>query len=195
MLKFVILGGAACALMSAAVVAQSDGPSAGKWGMRGQPQTRSDVEARVKERFAKLDANRDGAVTMEERKEQREDVRKAMKDRQFAALDTNKDGSISRAEFDAGPASRAGMRGDGRSGKRMQGGRGGRRGMDGSRGFAKADANSDGKLTQSEMTAQALARFDRLDANKDGTLSVEERRAGWEAMRGRRGKRGGEGTL
>jgi hypothetical protein len=195
MLKFVILGGAACALMSAAVVAQSDGPNSDKRGMRGQPQTRAEVEARVKERFAKLDANRDGAVTMEERKEQREETRKAMKDRRFAALDANNDGSISRAEFDAGPAGRAGMRGESRGGKRMQGGRGGRRGMDGAKGFAKADVNSDGKLTQSEMTAQALARFDRLDANKDGTLSVEERRAGWEAMRGRRGKRGGEGTL
>lgn len=195
MVKFVILGGAACALLSVAVLAQPSGAEADKWGMRGQPQTRSDVEARVKERFADLDANRDGVLTTEERKAQHESKRKAMNDRRFTTLDTNNDGSISRAEFDAGHAGRAGMRGEAR-GKRMHGGQSGPHMRDGSKGFSRADSNHDGKLTQAEMTAQALARFDRLDANKDGTLSVEERRNGWEAMRGRHGKRaGGAETL
>ncbi len=195
MLKFVILGGAACALMSAAVLAQSGAPEAGRWSMRGQPQTRAEVEARVKQRFAELDSNRDGVVTVEERTARVESKRKAMKDRHFAVLDTNNDGAISRTEFDAGRPDRAGMRGEGRGGKRMHGGGAGRRGISGrkgAKGFARADANDDGKLTQAEMTATALARFDQVDTNKDGTLSAEERRASWEAMRARRGRRGGD---
>lgn len=184
MFKFVTVGGAACALLSAAVVAQTDDSAHGKWGMRGQTQTRADVETRVKQQFAALDANRDNVVTAEERTAYREGKRKAMKDRHFAALDSNNDGSISRAEFDAGHAGRSGMRG----GKRMHGGRGG---GDGAKGFARGDVNGDGKMTQSEMTARALERFDRIDTNKDGTLSPEERRAGWGAMRGERGKHGG----
>jgi hypothetical protein len=40
-----------------------------------------------------------------------------------------------------------------------------------------------GKVTQSEMVASVLARFDASDANKDGTVTREERRAARMQMR------------
>ena len=45
-------------------------------------------------------------------------------------------------------------------------------------GFAKADANGDGRISRDEFLARAAARFDRLDANKDGALTTDELRAG-----------------
>lgn len=55
--------------------------------------------------------------------------------------------------------------------------------MDGSWIMDLADADKDGRLTEAEVTAAALARFDRLDRNKDGEVSAQERRAGWRKTR------------
>ncbi len=46
-----------------------------------------------------------------------------------------------------------------------------------------ADANRDGRITLKEATDAALARFDKADANHDGTLTTDERRAAREAKR------------
>ena len=59
---------------------------------------------------------------------------------------------------------------------------GGMGGME-ARMFTMADANKDGKVTEAEATAAALARFDRVDTNKDGTISDAERQAAREKMR------------
>ena len=40
-----------------------------------------------------------------------------------------------------------------------------------------ADADSDGRITQAEFTAAAMARFDGMDANSDGTVTAAERQA------------------
>ncbi len=56
-------------------------------------------------------------------------------------------------------------------------------GMITERSFATADANTDAKLTEAEVSAAALAQFDRLDTNKDGVLSAAERGAEAKAMR------------
>jgi len=42
--------------------------------------------------------------------------------------------------------------------------------------LARVDTDRDGRISLAEMTAQRLARFDRLDTNRDGTLTREERR-------------------
>jgi hypothetical protein len=39
-----------------------------------------------------------------------------------------------------------------------------------------ADANKDGKVTESEALTSALVRFDRADTNKDGKITPDERR-------------------
>lgn len=140
-------------------------------GMRG-PQTRAEVEAKVKEHFAKVDSNKDGAITKEEADAFKTARRTEMRGRMFAMMDADKNGQISREEFDA-------HRADGMGHGRHMGGMHGRHGsMSGL--FARADANGDGKVTLAEATGKALERFDRVDANKDGTVTPEERRAGWQ---------------
>lgn len=64
-------------------------------------QTRADVEAKVRDRLGRFDADKNGTVTPEEMKSYAETRMKARNDERFAAMDTDKNGSISRAEFDA----------------------------------------------------------------------------------------------
>ena len=56
----------------------------------------------------------------------------------------------------------------------MMGGTGGMMGE--GRMFDMADANKDGKVTESEALTSALARFDQADTNKDGKFTPDERR-------------------
>jgi len=63
-------------------------------------QTRADVEANVRERLTRFDADKDGTVTPAEMKAFAETRMKAQTEERFTAIDTNKDGSISRAEFE-----------------------------------------------------------------------------------------------
>ncbi len=149
------------------------------------PLTRADAAARADARFDRMDADKDGKLTEQDRA-----VRaKARSDRMFAALDADGNGQVSRAEFDGAREKRMerrearserGPRGKGRMGHRgfgrdRMGGMGG-----------KIDADGDGVVTRAEFQAPALAMFDRTDANKDGTVTLEERqaaRAAWRAKR------------
>jgi hypothetical protein len=142
-------------------------------GQRG-PETRAQVEAKVKEHFAEVDTNKDGVITRDEADAFKTARRGEMRDKMFAMLDTDKNGQISREEFDA-------HHGEGKGdGHRMGGGHHRGMMMHGDL-FAKADGNSDGKVTLSEATGKALEMFDRADANKDGTVTPEERRAAWKS--------------
>lgn len=174
-MKRAIIGASAAALIAIPAWAIATGDH-DRHGMRG-PQTRAEVEARVKEHFAEVDKNKDGVITKEEADSFRAAKRTEMRDKRFAMLDANKDDQISREEFDT-------PRGDkGEMGHKMDGMRHYGMGMMRGHGdmFAKADANSDGKVTLSEATGKALEMFDRADANKDGTVTPEERRAAMKA--------------
>ena len=166
------------------------------------PMARADVTAQVKAQFATLDANKDGAITRDEIAAHQAAQRKEMQDRMFADMDANKDGAISRGEFDAHHKDMAGhmmmMEMDGADApdmpmpppppgmmapdgphkivikRMMMGGPGGMMGE--GRMFDMADANKDGKVTESEALTSALARFDRADTNKDGKITPDERR-------------------
>lgn len=202
MVKKLAIGASVLALLATPALALQDAPK-GQHGPRG-PQTRAELQTRIQERFAKMDLNKDGAVTQDEIKTAREARMKERADKRFAALDADKNGQISRAEFDAGHAKMRegrnqtaeagtpgehrghGMRGH-RWGGRMHGRMGGFGG--GESWFAKADANKDGKLTLAEMQAGPLQWFDSVDANKDGTISPEERKAAFEKMRQARAER------
>ena len=70
------------------------------------PATRAEVEASVKERLGKFDANKDGIVTRDEIMAFTKARMEARADDTFAAMDTDKNGSISRAEYDAYNAKR-----------------------------------------------------------------------------------------
>ncbi|WP_411341760.1 hypothetical protein V6U71_08075 [Sphingopyxis sp. J-6] len=167
--------------------------------------TRAEVQANAVQRFANMDANKDGKIDATDHAARRAE----MQAKRFAALDANSDGSVSKAEWDQHGADRAAKRaerkekraaageaGEGqRDGMRGHHGKRGGHGMRGGRGgWMKADANGDKAITQAEFETAALARFDRLDANKDGQVTAEERQAQREAWKAKaaewRAKRG-----
>lgn len=147
--------------------------------MRQPPadMTRAQASAKANERFDRMDANKDGKLDAADRA--------ARQAQMFDKIDTDKNGSISRAEFDAHHAQMGQQRGQ-RMGKHHRGGRnmgdeaGGRMAM-----MGRADANGDRALSREEFVNTGLARFDRMDANKDGTVTVAERQAAHQAMRGK----------
>lgn len=170
MKKIILAAGLSALALAGGVAAAQAGDADGL--------TRGQVAAKAQERFARMDANKDGRVDATDHAERQ----KARGDRMFALLDADKSGQISRAEFDAGHAKRAehGMRGGhGRRGHGFGAGGFGHRGG----GFGP---DGDGVLTQAEVQQRALARFDRIDADKDGTVTRAERRAAraaWKAER------------
>lgn len=156
--------------------------------------TRAEVQANSAQRFAKMDANKDGKIDATDRAQQRAE----MQAKRFAAFDANSDGSISKAEWDQHGADRAAKRAERKekrvaAGEAGEGKRDGMRGHHGKRGghgmrgghggWMKADADGDRAITQAEFQTAALARFDRLDANKDGQVTAEERQAQREAWK------------
>jgi hypothetical protein len=213
--RFILAAIAATASGGVVALAQAVNPAhAGLPPVAIAVATRAEVQARVQERFAALDADHDGAVTRAEldayrakarttRDAERDAARATRRDAMFARLDTNHDGQISKAEFAARPApgpmdgSRP-VDGAGRMGAGSHGGMdmgGSFLGPNGDRRadafFAMLDTNKDGRVTLAEASARPLAMFDRLDTNHDGTISPEERRAAHQAMRGQwRGRRG-----
>jgi hypothetical protein len=167
-----LLAGAAA--IAAGGVAYAQAPSA------GGELTRAGVQQRAAQAFERMDANSDGKLDQADRA--------ARHKARFDRIDADSNGAISYAEFTATHGERA-ERGDraGRGERMGRGGRGGHR-MDMRGGFmgGKADAGSDGAITQAEFQAAALQRFDRSDADNNGTVTAEERKAAREAMRQQR---------
>ena len=103
--------------------------------------------------FAAMDTNKDGAL---DKSEANGRLAKA-----FDEIDSNKDGKVTKDEMKAGwQAKRAD-----RQAKQL----------------ARIDTDKDGKVSWAESEAQAKARFDKADANHDGFLDTTEMsaRKGW----------------
>lgn len=190
MKKIVLFGAAAAALIATPALAQQ-----GRGGFeRGAGVTRAEVETRVRDMFARLDANRDGFVTQAEAqavrgaaRAERQENRGQRREARFARLDANRDGSISRAEFLARPE-----RGERRAERRAarlerRGQRGGLMARLGGKRFERIDADKDGRISLAEVTMQRLQAFDRADANRDGRVTREERQAVRAERQARRG--------
>lgn len=165
------------------VIAMADANKDGK-------VSKAELTAALDARFTKLDVNRDGKLTREDR----ELGRQARLDQRFAALDSDKSGQISKAEFAAGHQRLDRPDGDGPRGRDGRG-----FGRHGHHGFGKGgmfggpgrgDADKDGAVTRAEFLAGPLAMFDRADGNKDGFVTADEmqaaRQAAREAWRARR---------
>jgi hypothetical protein len=169
------------------------------------PTTRADVEARVKDRLGRLDADKNGTVTRDEMMAFAKARMDTRADDDFAAMDTDKNGSISRAEFDAARAKRGGahivrMERKGLSGGPMMAPPPGPDGaappqpapgpdgkpvlrertrvmmMGGHDGMVMADGDGKG-IVIADAVKKALDRFDAADTNKNGKLSPEERKS------------------
>jgi hypothetical protein len=147
---------------------------------RQADRSRAQLVTRLDAQFARLDSNRDGFVSTDERAA----VRNARIAERFQRLDTDKNGSISLTEMQAShkdggaaPGERRGKRGS----HTMRGGRGGHGG--GMRAAPAMDADKDGRISKAEFEARALARFDRADADRNGVLTAAERQASHAAMK------------
>ena len=197
---------AAASTASLAQVAPSPVPApTPRWAGAQRAETRAEVVQRTQALFARLDRNRDGAITQDELAmagDRRPGAPGMMPPPpppppppggpagpgaagMFDRVDLNHDGVITRDEFaqaharmaadHAAPGPGPMARHGARADGREQRGMGGRMVM-------MADANRDGRITLQEMTAAALQRFDRMDLNHDGTVTPEERaqaRAAW----------------
>ncbi len=137
----------------AAIAMQSDAPTAPK-----QPVSKAQMLARADARFDRLDTNKDGQLSADERKAGAEAARAAMAEKKGGELQ----------DF-------------------MPGGRrGGGAGM-GERMMARFDTNGDGLISKAENRAMVEARFARMDADKDGMAEAGEARKGMGKGKWKRG--------
>ncbi len=147
------------------------------------------------EHFDKLDANKDGRITAEERPQRGMRGGKGGPGDRMAQLDANKDGVIDRSEaakapkfaehFDKLDANKDGrITAEERPQRGMRGGKDGR----GDR-MAQLDADKDGRFSRQELAGKdrVLQNFAAIDTNSDGFLSREEMQAHHKAHRGERG--------
>lgn len=144
--------------LTAATAAGAQTPPSDR-GPDGAPpaaMTRADAVARAEQRFAEMDANRDGAVTKDEFNaymEARWQRRAAQAAPAYPPTSTSAEG--------VPPPPPNG---------RKHGGE-----MMGGHMFDRLDVNHDGRITLEEARADAAERFDRMDANHDGTITPDER--------------------
>lgn len=116
-------------------------------------------------KLMRLDANKDGAITLDEFMVRRDD--------RFAKLDTNKDGVLSPEEIVAPMKARTAERD-----KDM---------------ITRLDVNGDGKISKEEFEHPQRVRFSERDRNDDGELSREDRPRWHRGGRGDRGDNAGQG--
>jgi len=154
--------------------------------------TRDQAIARAEQRFARLDANKDGSITREEMRAGRQQMRAERQQRlqqRLAGLPAEERARVAqrmdqraarraehRARIEAmSPEQRAQHRAQRQA---ARGGRGGR--------FAAG-----GTVTLAEFRARALQRFERLDADRDGRVTMAERRQVRQQLRQERRARPG----
>ncbi len=135
-------------------------------------------------RFAKLDTNGDGAVSLQEFES------RALT--HFDKADTNKDGKVTpeerKAAFEAFRAEREQKRAErGDKGPRAERGEHGRKGPRGEH------PGADKTVTKAEVSAKMKEIFSKLDKNSDGKLTEDEMKFGKRGGHGHHGPRGEHG--
>lgn len=169
------------AAFAGAATAQQPAQQSAPLGLRADTDSngrvsRAEFVDRRIERLTAADANRDGAVSAEERQAHRASGQRERAEGRFARLDADHDGALSRDEFAAARAARP-MRahGEGRPGPRRADHQGRQAGQT--------------PVIIADMQAKTEQAFARLDADNDGFLTGEERRAGMQQPRESRRQR------
>jgi len=158
--------------------------------------TMSELNEASKQRYAKMDADANGVVTMEEFQAYIGDRKAQWREQRFAAMDSNSDGQISKEEYIRYREQRAEQRyhdmdinNDGvvskeeyftrKSGYRGDKHRhhGGDRHYGGNRFFSRLDSNNDAQLTMEESLAAWTNWFKRIDTNNDQVVTDDEVKA------------------
>lgn len=131
------------------------------------------------QRFSRLDTNKDGVVTKEEAAAVQQKRQAERAEKHFAHLDTNKDGKLSKEEAHMPDAhfAKVDTNKDGYLTKaELEAAHSHHQQHQawGSRMFDHMDTDKDGKLTSAESIAGATQMFQHMDANKDGVITQEE---------------------
>lgn len=186
MKRFIIAAALSATTLAGVAVAQNV-PQPGTISARGPAKadtnrdgivTRAEASAAADAMFARMDKNRNGKISADERRgrgganapemTQQQFRERALK--RFELADANRDGRLDQAERQ----DLRGKRGEHRRGRMAhQGGRG----EHGMGMMMRADTNRDGVLTKTEVIAAATAMFDRVDTNRDGRIDQSERGA------------------
>lgn len=186
---------AAAGIATAQTAPAPAGPGHEGWAGRGHASRDADNDGRISQaefmgdriaRLTALDTNRDGTVSVEERRAGMEARRAERQAARFDRLDANKDGSITRAEFDApraGRPDRAERAEGGPRGHHMRGGRGHGRDHGRMHGGGRNGGERGGPVVIAEVQARMTERFAAIDTDSDGFLSAAEQTASREAMR------------
>lgn len=204
MFKTPLMVAAATFILAGSAAAQ-EARSAGRVDRDGDRRiSLAEMQAGQTERFARMDVDRDGRLTREERKAGRQAMRlQRMGQRaerqaaMFARRDADRNGALSQAETPARLAPHFAHfdanRDGGVTAQELQAGRVAMRAaMRAERGpkparsdrAQRADTDNDGVVTRAEAAARVQARFARLDLNRDGFLTRDERRSGRDQRRG-----------
>jgi len=197
----------ACILSLSLAAVADDGKGKGKFmeyfdSNQDGVVTISELNEASKQRYAKMDADGNGTVSMEEFQAYVGDRKAQWREQRFAEMDANGDLQVSKQEYILYRQQRAEQRyldmdadNDGVVSKeeylnRKRGNRdhhGGKHGhhRDGNRFFSKLDSNNDAQLTLDESLAAWTNWFKRIDANGDQVVTADEVQAFHNSMRDR----------
>lgn len=145
-----------------AALAQAQKPAATAQPAGPQPILRTGFIAQMDAQFGKMDADRNGQLTLAEIEQfERQTALAAAEARNealFDRLDVNKNGQLSAKEFAKLVTQPPAV---------------GAQPM-----LSREDGNRDGQISLAEHRTATLANFDRIDTDKDGVVSVAEMQAG-----------------
>jgi Ca2+-binding EF-hand superfamily protein len=169
--------------------------------------TMSELNEASKQRYTKMDADGNGAVTLDEFQAYLGDRKAQWREQRFTEMDSNGDNQISQQEYIQYKQQRAEQRYQqmdadndgvvskeeylnrkrGHYGKKHDREHGGKHAHHhgGDRFFSRLDSNNDAQLTLEESLAAWTKWFKRIDANGDQVVTAEEVQAFRDSMRDR----------